>query len=104
MATFYKSYNKSTDSYSVSLKKLSKQQVDIICHLLSSLEPNCVLLQYQYGFTTPCLEVLSHIPLVQDSRNTLLIPNIQISDLLSKFGNKNFGYNNTLLDSKGHSL
>lgn len=104
MATFYKSYNKDTATYSVSLKKLSKQQVDIICHLLSSLESNGVVLQYQCGFTLPYLEVLAHIPLVSDFRNTLTIPNIQITDLLSKFGNKNFGNKNILLDSKGHTL
>lgn len=104
MATFFKSYNKSTGTYSVALKKLSKQQVDIICHLLSSLEPNGVVLQYQFGFTMPYLEVFAHIPLASDFHNILTIPNIQISDLLSKFGNKNFGYKNILLDSKGHTL
>jgi hypothetical protein len=104
MATFFKSYNKATDTYSVALKKLSKQQVDIICHLLSSLESNGVVLQYQFGFTMPYLEVLAYIPLVSDFRNTLTIPNIQITDLLSKFGNKNFGNKNILLDSNGHTL
>lgn len=104
MATFYKSYNKETATYSVSLKKLSIQQVDIICHLLSSLESNGVVLQYQCGFTMPYLEVLAHIPLGSDFRNTLTIPNAQITDLLSFFGNKNFGTKNILLDSKGHTL
>lgn len=104
MSTFYKSYNKDTATYTVSLKKLSKQQVDIICHLLSSLESNGVVLQYQCGFTMPYLEVLAHIPLVSDFRNTLTIPNAQITDLLSFFGNKNFGTKNILLDSKGHTL
>ena len=101
---FYKSYNKATNTYSVSLKKLSKLQVDIICHLLSSLESNGVILQYQCGFTLPYLEVLAHIPLVSDFRNTLTIPNVQITELLSPFCNKNFGTKNTLLDSKGHTL
>lgn len=104
MATFSKSYNKGTATYTVSLKKLSKQQVDIICHLLSSLESNGVVLQYQCGFTMPYLEVLAHIPLVSDFRNTLTIPYAQITDLLSFFGNKNFGTLNIHLDSKGHKL
>lgn len=104
MATFFKSYNKATNTYSVALKKLTKLQVDIICHLLSSLESNGVVLQYQCGFTMPYLEVLAHIPLVSDFRNTLTVPNIQLTDLLSKFGNKNFGNKNILLDSKGHTL
>lgn len=104
MVKFYKSYNKATDTYSVALKKLSKLQVDIICHLLSSLESNGVVLQYQCGFTLPYLEVLAHIPLSSDFRNTLTIPNIQITELLLPFGNKNFGNKNILLDSKGHTL
>lgn len=104
MVKFYKSYNKATDTYSVALKKLSKLQVDIICHLLSSLESNGVVLQYQCGFSLPYLEVLAHIPLSSDFRNTLTIPNIQITELLLPFGNKNFGNKNILLDSKGHTL
>lgn len=104
MATFYKSYNKDTATYSVSLKKLSKSQVDIICNLLSSLDSNGVCLLYQCGFTMPYLEVVAHIPLASDYRNTLTIPNAQITDMLSFFGNNNFGTKNILLDSKGHTL
>lgn len=104
MATFYKSYNKDTATFSVSLKKLSKFQVDIICNLLSSLDSNGVCLLYQCGFTLPYLEVVAHIPLASDYRNTLTIPNVQLTDLLSFFGNKNFGTKNILLDTKGHSL
>ena len=95
-----KTYNKAYETYSLSIRGLSKSQIDMIHHLLRHLTTNGIIYQYSGGFTLPYLSVESLVPL-RPSNGLLLVPNSSIREVCELFGNTDIPLMDVFCDLHG---
>lgn len=98
-----KTYNKTYKTYSLSIKGLSKPQLNMLHHLLRYLTIDGVVYQYSKGFTMPYLAVESLIPL-QPSNGLFLIPNSSIREVCEIFGNNDLPNTDIFCDLHGKPI
>lgn len=101
---FKRSYSRSTRSYSLSFKRLSKAQADLICAVFRSLSSCGVIQVYRNGFTLPEYELRCSVPLQRGFGNTLVVPHSVINSVVSEFGNRDFAVKDIIVNEVGTPL
>lgn len=98
---FKKSYNRTFKTWSLSLRGLTKEQLNFILYLFENLSSDGVIESSVNGFTRPSLSLTSVVPLCRGVGNTLVVPNQLINSVVSPFGCSDFDCRDQFVDYTG---
>ena len=98
---FKTSYNKTFGTWSLSLRGLSKKQLNILLCLLKNLSSDGVIESSVNGFTRPSLLLSSVVPLCRGVDNTLVVPNQLINSVVAPFGCVDFDCKDKFVNYNG---
>lgn len=101
---FNRSYVRSTRTYTLSFKRLTKSQADFVCSVFRSLSSCGVVQVYQNGFTAPYYELRCCVPLARGFGRSLVVPHSVINEIVSDFGNHDFDKKDIIVNEIGVPL
>lgn len=101
---FSRTYVRKSKTYTLSFKRLSKLEADLICNIFRSLSSCGVVQVYENGFTSPRYEMRCHVPLARGVKNTFVVPHRSLSAIVSEFNNFDFRKSDVLVSDIGVPL